>query len=102
MTIDDLVAEVVSRIQRRGYAQVTGYNKFGFVAIGKEHVIVSREMGKDTRVPFAMIRKAIEAVRTDHRIYHQGPSALRAYGITHITSPLWAMVHLLTLKEMTH
>ncbi|MEK7775315.1 MAG: hypothetical protein AAB305_05475 [Candidatus Zixiibacteriota bacterium] len=62
--------------------------------------MISRERGKDTRIPFHKIADAIVAVRKDHKVYSEGPSRLRKHGLTHITSPLWALLHLLTLEEL--
>ena len=41
----------------------------------------------------------IEALQDDHTIYSAGPSSLRKYNITHLTSPVWAMLHLLPLSD---
>lgn len=38
---------------------------------------------------------AIEAYQNNPDLYHAGPSALRDFGITHVTSPVWSLLHLL-------
>lgn len=98
---DALVKEIILRLEHRTYAQVPGYNRFGYIRKTEKAVLVSRETGKDTPVPFEKIAVAIQAVRDDREVYARGPSALRPYGITHINSPIWAMLHLLDLKEIT-
>jgi len=100
MEISHIVLQIVNRFKERGYAQVPGFNRFGYVKQGNSYVVVSRETGKDTKIPFVKIAKAIEAVRKDSKVYSEGPSRLRQHGITHITSPLWAMLHLLSLEEL--
>ena len=97
---DDLVQKIVKRFKEKGYSQVEGYNRFGYVRETPSAVIVSREKGKDTTIPFAKLLKAIEAVRDEHKVYSKGPSALRDYGITHINSPVWSLIHLLSLNEI--
>lgn len=95
-----VVTKIVNRFEERGYIQVPGYNRFGFVGKGESYVIVSRESGKDTKIPFAKIAESVRAARRDSKVYSEGPSRLRQHGITHITSPLWALLHLLTLEEL--
>jgi hypothetical protein len=92
--------KILHSLERHQFAQVAGYNKFGFVKRGESHVVVSRENGKDTRIPFSKIAESVSAVRRDPKVYSEGPSRLRQHGITHITSPLWALLHLLTLEEL--
>ncbi len=71
------------------------------MSIRENHLVVTREDGKDTRIPFAKIAESVNAVRKDPKIYSGGPSKLRDHGITHINSPLWALLHLLTLEKLT-
>jgi len=44
----------------------------------------------------------IEAYQSNPSLYEQGPAALREFGITHVTSPIYAMLHLLSKKEFTN
>jgi len=99
--VEDMVSALISRLKQRGYAQVTGYNRFGFVRQADNYVVVSRENGKDTKIPYSKLAVAIEAVQKDSKVYSEGPSRLRKHGLTHITSPLWSLLHLLTLEELT-
>jgi len=91
---------LLSRFREKGVAQVKGYNRFGYIRETNKAVIVSRESGKDTRVPITKIELAIEAVRNDPNVYNEGPSRLRRYGITHMESPIWAILHLAELSEL--
>jgi len=97
---DKLITEILVRFKKQGYAQVAEYNRFGFISETDNYVLVSREKGKDTKIYFNKISKAIDAVRKDHKVFTEGPSRLRKYGLTHIMSPLWALIHLLTLEEL--
>lgn len=97
---DKLITKILIRLKQKGFAQVQGYNRFGFVSQADNHVLISREKGKDTRIQFQKLVKAIDAVRKDPKIYSEGPSRLRQHGLTHITSPLWALLHLLSLEEL--
>jgi len=101
MQTSQIIRQIVKRFQQQGYAQVPGYNRFDYVGKGESYVIISRENGNDTKIPFSKLAESIEAVRKDFRVYSEGPSKLRQYGITHITSPLWALLHLCTLEELT-
>ncbi len=98
--IHEVSAMLLSRFRERGVAQVEGYNKYGYIGETDNAVIVSRERGNDTRVPFATIEKAIGVVRNDPKVYNKGPSGLRTHGFSHITSPVWAILHLADLNEL--
>lgn len=77
-----------------------GNYSFGYVGETDGAVIVSRENGKDTRIPIAKLETGVSAVRQDPQIYDEGPSWLRDYGITHINSPVWSLLHLVTKSEI--
>jgi hypothetical protein len=91
---------LLQRFSDIGKAQVKGYKSFAYIRETDNMVIIQRENGNEARVPIKTINKAIEAVRNDQDVYNHGPSALRAYGITHVTSPVWAILHLATLREL--
>lgn len=95
-----VVQLIIKRLKDKGFAQVEGYNRFGYVRETDGSVIVSREAGKDTPIPLQKIESAIEAVRKDANTYTDGPGRLKKHGLTHINSPLWALLHLCTLNEL--
>ncbi len=80
--------------------QVEWYKRFGYVRETPNAVVVSRENGQPTPIPHTKIAQAVEAVRSDPTVYDAGPSFLRDHGITHLNSPLWALLHLLTPAEL--
>jgi hypothetical protein len=71
------------------------YNEFGFVNLTGTSVLVSRENGADTNIPLNKIITAIEGYQNNLELYNQGPSELRDLGISHITSPIHSLLHLL-------
>lgn len=94
------IIKIIERFQKKGFAQVPGYKKFGYISKTSKTVLVSREGGEDTLIPLSKIEEAIKAIRLNNSIFDDGPSSLRKYGITHITSPIWSLVHLLSLEEI--
>ena len=94
-----VIEKIIARFKKNGYAQGP-INRFGFVSQSVKHVVISRERGKNTPIPFNKIDEAIIAVRKDHKVYSEGPTRLGKHGLTHITSPLWALINLLTLGEL--
>jgi hypothetical protein len=70
-------------------------NTFGYISLGRSSVMVSRETGQDTPVPFSRVELAIEILQQHPGVYAQGPNALRPFGITHLNSPIYALLHLL-------
>ena len=94
-----ILQKMLEVFRSNGFAQVKGYNRFGYLRETDTAVFVSRETGKDTRVPFDKVLLGIEALQDDSNIYSAGPGSLRNYDITHQNSPIWAMLHLLPLSE---
>ena len=90
-----LIGKILQRFKDRGFTKVEGYNSFGYIRETKNSVIVTREAGDDTSVPFEKIKIGVEAYLSDPNLYFEGPAKLRDFGITHVTSPVWSMLHLL-------
>lgn len=82
-----LPGKILQRFSDKGISKVEGYNSFKYLREANDSVYVSRENAMDTRIPFKKIFEGIEAFKTKSELYDEGPSALRDYNITHITSP---------------
>ncbi len=94
-----LLGKILQRFADKKIAQVNGYSMFGYIKETNKAVYVTREGGEDTPVPFNKILIGIEAYQKDNNLYNEGPTALREFGITHVTSPIWSILHLLTKEE---
>lgn len=94
-----LLGKILQKFKDLTVSKYADYNSFGYLFEDNGSVTVSRENGDDTRIPFARILVAIDAYKSDPSLYEQGPSALRKVGITHITSPIFSMTHLLEKSE---
>lgn len=94
-----LVGKILQRFKDKGYSKVEGYNSFGYLKESTSSVFVSRENGRDTPIPFEKIKAGIEAYKSDIVLYSKGPVELRKFGIIHITSPVWSLLHLLEPEE---
>lgn len=90
-----LLQQIIKTFREKNVAQVAGYKSFGYIRETPRAVIVSREDGLDTSVPFAKILIGIEAYKSEPELYDQRPTELRGFGITHVTSPVFALLHLL-------
>jgi hypothetical protein len=90
-----LLGRILQKFKDSGQVQVTGYNRFQYVSETENSVTVLRENGKEAKIPFKRLLIGIEAYQEDPNLYDEGPSALRAFGLTHITSPIWSLLHLL-------
>lgn len=93
-----LLGKILQRFSDYKTVKVEDYNSFGYIRETNNSVIVTREKGKDTRVPFRKILKGIEAYQLNPKLYIDGPKPLREFGITHETSPVWSLLHLLELE----
>lgn len=94
-----LLGKILQRFKDLGKAQVDGYNSFGYIRETNNSVIVTREGGKDTSLPFAKIIAGIDAYKTNPYLYNEGPNVLREFGITHVTSPVFALLHMLDEED---
>lgn len=91
-----LLGKILQRFLDRGISEVRGYDSFKYLRETNNSVYVGREQGQDTPVPFGKIILGIEAFKSKPELYDRGPNALREYGITHTTSPIWSLLHLLS------
>ncbi len=94
-----LLGKILQRFFDRKTTSVAGYNAFGYINETDNSVLVSREAGRDTRVTFKKILSGIEAFKINSALYQSGPSALQKLGITHVSSPIWSLLHLLNEDE---
>jgi hypothetical protein len=94
-----LLGKILQRFCDQKISQVENYNAFGYIAETKSFVIVTREKGKDTKIPFSKMLIGIEAYQQNPNLYNENSNALRKFGITHVNSPVWSLLHLLTEEE---
>ena len=94
-----LLGKILQRFSDNRSCQVEGYNSFGYIRETNNQVYVTREKGEDTPIPFKKILIGIEAYKENSELFNEGPGALRDVGITHINSPIWSLLHLLSLKD---
>ncbi len=94
-----LLGKILQRFSDTGKCQVEGFNSFRYIRETDNSVYVSRENGKDSRIPFEKILIGIEAFKLKLELYNEGPSALRDFGITHVNSPIWSLLHLLSFED---
>lgn len=94
-----LLGKILQRFRDQQFVQVEGYNRFEYIRETEKAVWVTREKGADTPVPFNKLIKGIEAFQNDPNLYKEGPSAIREFGITHVTSPVWSLLHLLDIND---
>ena len=90
---------LIQKFMDNGYSKFENYYRFGFVQLKKNTLIVGRETGQDTSIPFAKLLKGIIVYQQNLKLYHEGPAALRAFGITHINSPIHSLLHLLEISD---
>lgn len=94
-----LLGKILQRFKDKAVATVEGYNSFGYIRETENSVFVTREAGEDTPVPFEKILKGIDAYKSNSALYQSTPTALRDFEITHVTSPVFALLHLLDEED---
>jgi hypothetical protein len=86
---------MLQKVMEQGFAQVVGYNCFDFISLQRTSITLRRENGNDAEVPFKKLLIAIDGYKNQQNDYNAGPVKLRSYGLTHITSPIFSLLHLL-------
>ena len=94
-----LLGKILQRFFDKKVSKVENYNSFGYIRETNSAVYVTREKGEDTRIPFDKILIGIEAYKENPELYDTNSNALRNFGITHINSPIWSLLHLLSRKD---
>lgn len=94
-----LLGKILQRFSDTGVSKVEGYTRFTYIKETNKAVHVTREKGKNTVIPFDKILKGIEAYQDNSDLFDEGPAALQKFGISHVTSPVWSLLHLLPVKE---
>jgi len=94
-----LLGKILQRFNDLKTSEVEGYNSFGYIRETENAVYVSRENGKDTKIPFDKLILGIDAYKEYPNLYLEGPNALRQFEIKYITSPIWSLLHLLTKEN---
>lgn len=62
---------------------------------GETFVTVLRQKGTEAKIDFKRLLTGIDFYKENISAYDEGPTALRQAGITHITSPVFSLLHLL-------
>lgn len=75
-------------------------NRFILIKVVLDGIYIKRESGTIWPIKKEQIVRAVEAVRQDPTIYGAGPAELKPYINERVQSPLWAMLHLLSLDEI--
>lgn len=96
-----IFGRLLQRIIDQGYAQVNGYNCFEYVKHTDSFVTILRENGQEALIPFKKLLIGIEGYQSSPSDYNTGPTALCKYGLTHITSPIFSILHLLDQSDYT-
>jgi hypothetical protein len=96
---EQILLKILKRFKEKGLAQVSGYKSFGYLRETPKSVYVSREDGEDTPVSHKLLLMGIGAYLQNPSLYNEGPVELRRFKITHVTSPIFALLHLIPKEE---
>lgn len=94
-----LLGRILQRFEDRGVAGDGKLNSFKYIRETESSVIVQREKRTQAVVPHKKILYAIEYYKRNQSAYSKGPAELRKAGITHVTSPIYALIHLLKAES---
>jgi len=90
-----LLGRIIKKLIDQHYSQFADYNRFDFVELKKTSIVVKRENGGNAFLSFNVLLTAIDVYQANTEKYDKGPSELRTDGITHVTSPIFSLLHLL-------
>ena len=75
--------------------------RFSYVEENDGTVVVTRHgTGKEAKIGKSQLAAAVRAIRGDQGLYVAGPGALQKLGITHVSSPIYALLRLLPLNKL--
>jgi len=90
-----ILGRILQRLIDSGCSQFENYNRFDFMELKVESIILSRENGNNVIIPFGKLLLGIEAYKSDENGYDKKTTFLRNHNLTHITSPIYSLLHLL-------
>lgn len=96
---NEITELIISRYKDIRFAQ-GARNRFELIKVELERIHIKRKKGTIWPIKKEQIVRAVEAVRQDPTIYGAGPAKLKPYINERVQSPLWAMLHLLSLDEI--
>lgn len=99
MQSEILLGRILQILIERGKSKYQTYNDFVYDSYDGKAIYVIRENGERAKLYFRKILVAIEAYQQDATAYDEGPSRLRDFGLTHITSPIHSLLHLLKKED---
>ncbi len=100
-SLQSVVDQIILVALRKHRFAVPGYTWFEVIESNDQGLNLKRAKGTQALIRRSVLERAVQAVREDPRRYIAGPSSLRSVGITHVTSPAWSLVRLLSLNDLT-
>ena len=94
-----LLGKILQRFFDKKISKYKSYNSFGYLRETNSAVDLTREKGQNTKIPFVKILIGIESYKENPKLYDEGPIALRDFGISHINSPIYSLLHLLSKED---
>jgi hypothetical protein len=94
-----LLGKILQRFKDNKIARVEGYFEFSYIRETENALLVTREKGNDTPIPFKKILEGIDAFKSNPELYNSNPTALRAFNLKFTTSPIFALLHLLNEND---
>lgn len=91
---NEIFTSILARLKEQGFSQVEGYVKFKYKSDSLVLINLIREKGKMVSINKDELKDIISEYLKSPELFDQGPSSLRAFGITYVTSPMWSLLHL--------
>jgi hypothetical protein len=98
--VTEVVEAIIAAARAKGEFRAPGLAPFKYVRETAHTVIVLRQNGEEAKIAKSTLEDAVNGVRAEHRLYDAGPGALREIEISHVNSPVYALLRLLPLNEL--
>ncbi|MCB9197533.1 MAG: AAA family ATPase [Flavobacteriales bacterium] len=95
---ETILNKIITQLKLQGKAKGR-QNNFLLKSVEQSKIVLERANGNDVDIPFSTLKKAIQACVNDAAFYDGGLNAIEEIGITHIQSPVWALLHLVEKRE---
>jgi hypothetical protein len=98
--VAEVIAAVVAAAKAEPNFGVPGMARFKYARETDGTLILARRNGKEANIAKSTLATAIKGVRADNYLYISGPGAFQKIGVTHVSSPIYALLRLLPLNKL--
>lgn len=94
-----LLGRILQKMITNGYCQMEGYNRYAYLSHSSNSLVIGRKDGMDTTIPYSKILLAIQNYQLNPDDFEGNTTTIKNYGISHIYSPIFSLLHMLNKED---